>query len=141
MQNPSLLIVEDDETQQFIYRELCRKFDYDATICSTGEEALSRLTVYRYAAILIDYRLPGIDGAELTRRIKIVDQKYEAKTPLIAITASCMPKDEETLKAAGVDEFFRKPFSRDEFRRLLLRHVYEPNKPNMKLLVLPTDEL
>ncbi len=128
----TLLIIEDNETQQYVLEELCSKFDYDAHIVSSGEEALSALACTRYAAILMDIALGGMDGYECARRIRELESELQRRSPIIAITGHL--EDRQRCLAAGMDDYISKPFEIEDFRLMLLRHAYHPAKVNLKLL-------
>lgn len=128
----TLLIIEDNETQQYVLKELCLKFDYDAHIVSSGEEALSALACTRYAAILMDIALGGMDGLECTRRIREQESTLKRRTPIIAVTGHL--EERQKCLAAGMDDYISKPFEIEDFRLMLLRNAYQPAKVNLKLL-------
>ena len=139
MSHATLLIVEDNQAQQFVYKQLCEKFDCDVVFCSSGEDSIEAVGLAQYAALLVDLNLPGIDGCETVRRLRKLEQASGRRTPIIALTASCKEEDEKAFRDAGVDDFMRKPFVIDDFRKLLLRQVYSAERPNLKLLVVPRD--
>lgn len=128
----TLLIIEDNETQQYVLKELCSKFDYDAHIVSSGEEALNALACTRYAAILMDIALGGMDGFECTGRIRQLESKMKRHTPIIAVTGAV--EERQRCLAAGMDDYISKPFEIEDFRLMLLRNAYQPAKVNLKLL-------
>ncbi len=128
----TLLIIEDNETQQYVLKELCQKFDYDAHIVSSGEEALSALACTRYAAILMDIALGGMNGYECTRRIREMESAQKYRTPIIAVTGHV--EDRHKCLEAGMDDYISKPFEIEHFRMMLLRNAYQPAKVNLKLL-------
>lgn len=129
---PTLLIIEDNETQQYVLQELCRKFDYDVHIVSSGEEALSALACTHYAAILMDIALGGMDGFECTRQIREMELKLKRRTRIVAVTGHT--EDKHRCLASGMDDYISKPFEIDDFRLMLLRNAYQPTKVNLKLL-------
>jgi len=134
MANATLLIVEDNQAQQLVYEQLCEKFDYDVVFCSSGEDALEALKLVRYAGIIIDLKLPGMDGVEFVSCARAMEAGSNTQTPIIALTASLSPEVEKAFRAAGVCDFMTKPFAIDDFRKMLLRRVYQPHSPNLKLL-------
>ncbi len=131
--NSTILVVEDNETEQYLLRILLEKFDYNVDIMPSGEKALDVLSTGReYAAVLMDITLPGIDGCECVRRMRRL--KNAARTPVIALTARSEPEDRKTALEAGMDDYLQKPFDPEELRKLLLRYVYDASKPNLKTL-------
>ncbi len=128
----TLLIVENNETQQYVLRELCHKFDYDVHVVSSGEEALNALSCARYTAVLMDIALGGMDGFECTRLIREMEAKMKRHTPIIAVTGHV--DDKHRCLAAGMDDFISKPFEIEDFRLMLLRNAYQSSRVNLKLL-------
>jgi CheY-like chemotaxis protein len=129
-----ILAVEDNETEQFVLKELLRKFDYDCHMVATGEEAITALGVAKYSAILMDINLPGIDGYECTRRIRLTEIESGRRTPIIVLTGRARESDHAQALEAGTDDWMSKPFEPEDLRRMLLRWVYDPNHPNLKTL-------
>ena len=126
----TLLIVEDNESHRYVMKQLCERFDYDAQFVSDAEHALMKLTAFSYSAVLIDIGLPGMSGTDLARHIRKADRLI----PLIAVTGTAGTEDRLLYENAGFDDCLSKPFTAEQFRRILLRWVYESQKPNVKLL-------
>ncbi len=77
-----------------------------------------------YDLILMDVRMPGIDGLEATRRIRAAEQASGARrTPIIALTANAFPEHREACLAAGMDGFLSKPLDREKLAALLSGHA------------------
>lgn len=68
-----ILLVEDNATERYVLEQLVRKFDYDVHVVPSGEEAITAMGLAKYAAILMDITLPGIDGYECTKRIRRIE--------------------------------------------------------------------
>lgn len=134
--NPTILIVEDNPIEQRVLKELLLRFDYDSLVASSGEEALVVLGATRFAAVLMDLTLPGMDGFECTSKIRKIESEQGYRTPIIALTARSLQKDCDACLAAGMDAYMSKPFEPEELRKMLLRHVYLQERPNLKLLGL-----
>ncbi len=134
MSSPTILIVEDNRAQQYVFKELCERFGYESYIVSSGEDALGALALAQYAAVILDINLPGIDGLETVRRLRATEKGKERNTPVIALTGNVMPEHREMCMAAGMNDYMSKPFSIEAFRKLLLRWAYDPNRPNMRLI-------
>lgn len=136
-----ILVVEDNETEQYVLKQLVRKFDYDVHVVGSGEEALTAMGIAKYAAILMDITLPGIDGYECTRRIRRMELESGRRTPIIALTARAAQSDHDEAMDAGLDDWMSKPFEPEDLRKMLLRWVYDPTHPNLKTLSpLPSEE-
>ncbi len=103
----SILVVEDQEDNRQIIRDLLSATDYEIVEAGSGEEALEAVAKQRPDLILMDIQLPGIDGYEMTRRIK-ADPALRS-IPIIAVTSYALSGEEA--RAAGCDEYVPKPYS------------------------------
>jgi len=104
-----ILIVEDQEDNRAILRDVLSRAGYDLIEAFNGEDAVRLAQNEQPDLILMDIQLPGIDGFEATRRIKaIIDLK---SIPIIAVTSYALSGDEAQARAAGCDAFVAKPFS------------------------------
>ena len=104
-----ILVVEDQEDNRQIVRDLLTATDYEVMEAENGEEAIAAVAKQRPDLILMDIQLPVMDGYEATRRIK-ADPALSA-IPVIAVTSYALSGDEEKARAAGCDDFVPKPFS------------------------------
>lgn len=120
-----ILVVEDHPTNQFVVKSMLDALKCEATIASNGLEALEALERKEFDLILMDCRMPGIDGLETTRRIR----KELGKTlPIIAMTANTMPEDIEECRKAGMNDYLAKPFGRSALHDVLCKWL----KPETK---------
>jgi two-component system, cell cycle response regulator DivK len=104
-----VLIVEDQEDNRAILRDLLSKSGYDLIEATNGEEGVALALSKRPDLILMDVQLPLIDGYEATRRIK---SNAELRSiPVIAVTSYALSGDEAKARAAGCDAYVAKPFS------------------------------
>src|SRR5688500_19650316 len=85
---------------------------YEVRTASDATEALDILQAFRPGLILLDIQLPGIDGLELTRRLKA--QPSTRDIPILGLTAYAMKGDEERILAAGCDGYIPKPIRSEE---------------------------
>ena len=104
-----ILVVEDQEDNRQIVRDLLTANDYEMTEAENGEEALAAVAKDRPDLILMDIQLPVIDGYEAARRIK-ADPTLR-HIPIIAVTSYALSGDEAKALAAGCDGYIAKPFS------------------------------
>ncbi|MBX9755394.1 MAG: response regulator, partial [Pseudomonadaceae bacterium] len=74
---------------------------------------------FEYSAILMDCRLPIMDGYEATRQIRLLPNRVQ--TPIIALTANALQGDREACLAAGMNDYLAKPFKRVDLQRILQR--------------------
>lgn len=134
MPHANILVVEDNVTEQYALKQLLERFDFAVDTLSSGEEALEVLANSKYAAILMDVTLPGINGYECTKEIRKLEKELGRRTPIIALTGRAMQKDRQDSIDAGMDDYLSKPFDSEDLRRMLLRYVYESGRPNLKVL-------
>jgi two-component system cell cycle response regulator DivK len=114
-----ILVIEDQEDNRKIVRDLVTASGYELMEASTGEEGLEVAVRERPDLILMDIQLPGIDGYEVTRRIK-ADPNL-CKIPIIAVTSYALSGDDKKAFSAGCDGYVTKPYS----PRLLLAKMRE----------------
>ncbi len=104
-----ILVVEDQEDNRQIIRDMLSATDYQITEAENGEEALAAVAKQRPDLILMDIQMPILDGYEATRRIK-ADPGLRS-IPIIAITSYALSGDEQKARAAGCDDYVPKPYS------------------------------
>jgi len=114
-----ILVVEDQEDNRRILRDLLGSAGYELIEVESGEDALSAVMKQRPDLILMDIQLPAMDGYEATRRIKSNPEMKEV--PVIAMTAYALAGDDAKARAAGCSAYVSKPFS----PRALLAKVRE----------------
>ncbi len=114
-----ILVVEDQEDNRQILRDLLGSADYEMSEAENGVEALAAVATRRPDLILMDIQLPIMDGYEVTRRIKA--DPATRSIPIIAVTSYALSGDEEKARGAGCDDFVPKPYS----PRALLAKVKE----------------
>lgn len=110
-----ILVVEDNLTNQKVIVQQLQSLGYVAGVASNGQAALDALAQTLYPIVLMDCRLPELDGYTVTRLIRQREQQLgEANhTIIIALTASDDPQAQREAMAAGMDDFLTKPLRRD----------------------------
>ena len=104
-----ILVVEDQEDNRQILRDLLGNAGYELTEAENGEEAIAAVAKRRPDLILMDIQLPVMDGYAATRRIRTnPDLK---SVPIIAVTSYALAGDEDKALAAGCDGYISKPYS------------------------------
>jgi two-component system cell cycle response regulator DivK len=104
-----ILVVEDQEDNRQILRDLLGSAGYDLTEAEDGEEAIAAVARRRPDLILMDIQLPVMDGYEATRRIRTNPDLRSV--PIIAVTSYALAGDENKALAAGCDGYVTKPYS------------------------------
>ena len=104
-----ILVVEDQEDNRQILRDLLGSVGYDMIEAGDGEAGVAAATAQHPDLILMDIQLPVMDGYEATRRIKA---NPELKgIPIIVVTSYALSGDEAKARAAGCDAYVTKPYS------------------------------
>jgi PAS domain S-box-containing protein len=104
-----VLLVEDNDLNQIVAAELLRDAcGMHVGIAASGDEALALLQPGAWDIVLMDVQMPGMDGLEVTRRMRA--QPALAGLPVIAMTAHAMSTDRDRCLAAGMNDFVSKPF-------------------------------
>ena len=104
-----ILVVEDQEDNRRILRDLLASAGFDTVEAVTGEEGVRLAGEHVPDLILMDIQLPDIDGYEATRRIK--SDPALSGIPIIAVTSYALSGDEDKAMEAGCDGYVAKPFS------------------------------
>ena len=104
-----ILVVEDQEDNRRIVRDLLRHAGFEVIEVGDGEQALSATAAQRPDVILMDIQLPLLDGYEATRRLKA--DPVLKHIPIIVVTSYALSGDEAKARAAGCDAYMAKPFS------------------------------
>ncbi|UCD88604.1 MAG: response regulator [Desulfobacterales bacterium] len=104
-----ILVVEDQEDNRRILRDLLTNSGYEVIEAVNGLDGVSSAETYRPDLILMDIQLPGIDGYEATRQIKANPDLN--KIPIIAVTSYALSGDDQKAFVAGCDDYVTKPFS------------------------------
>jgi len=121
MAKEPILIVDDNPINLKLIRVLLAGEGYEVRTAAAAEEALDLLKDFRPRLILMDIQLPGMDGLELTRRIKA--DPATQKTSILALTAYAMKGDEEKALAAGCDGYITKPIDTRALPGLIAEHL------------------
>jgi two-component system cell cycle response regulator DivK len=109
----TVLIVEDNELNMKLFRDLLEAHGYQTSGTSNGYEALDLVRKMRPDLILMDIQLPEVSGLEVTKWIKEDDDLRQI--PIIAVTAFAMKGDEEKIREGGCEAYIAKPISVVQF--------------------------
>ena len=113
MANELILIIEDNEKNRRLCRDVLQVKGYKTIESETAEEGLKLALEQAPALILMDIQLPGMDGITAMKQLK-ADPKTQS-IPIIAITASAMTNNRTTMLAEGFDGYQTKPISLKDF--------------------------
>lgn len=122
-----ILVVEDNPVLQAVAVNQLARLGFNARAVPDGKTALSAAGENRYALILMDCYLPGIDGFETTRTIRQMESETGVHIPIIAVTASGMRETADKCYAAGMDDFLSKPYTLDQLQQKISRWLAVPS--------------
>jgi two-component system cell cycle response regulator DivK len=118
-----ILIVEDNDLNLKLFRDLLNAHGYETIETKEGLEAITITKRERPDLVLMDIQLPEISGLDVTRRIKADDSIRDI--PIIAVTAFAMKDDEEKILAAGCQAYLSKPISIMSFLATVRQYLGE----------------
>lgn len=119
----TILIVEDNDLNLKLFRDLLAANGYKTIETKDGLEAISITRSVHPDLILMDIQLPEISGLEVTRKIK--SEVGIRDIPIVAVTAFAMKDDEERILQAGCEAYLSKPISIDHFLSVVRRFLGE----------------
>jgi CheY-like chemotaxis protein len=123
---PEILLVDDDEAALFALRELLSDLDAKLVLAATGEEALRQVLNQPFAAILLDVRLPGMDGFEVAAAIRSLERTR--RTPII-FTSAHADRRRQARPSAVHECYLNKPLDPDLLRRKLAEFIEDAKTP------------
>ena len=126
----TVLVVEDNKTNQFIAKSLLEQQSHRVIIAENGQEAVNHMRNFgtEVDLILMDLHMPVMDGYEATQRIRETDKV----TPIIAMTADAITGVEEKCLEVGINKFISKPFDPDMFLQIIsATFIKEGNRTNI----------
>ena len=121
MTGERILVVEDNDKNLKLTRDLLEWAGFAVDVATTGEEAVAQAQQSTPDLILMDLQLPGIDGHEALARLR--DDPGTRDVPVVALTASAMSRDRERALAAGFDGFLEKPINVRTFPDQVRQHL------------------
>ncbi len=115
-----ILVVEDNAINRLVAVDLLRDRGHETVTAENGREALERLRKERFDLVLMDVRMPEMDGLEAVKRIR-AGEAGDPAVPIAAMTAHALAGDRERFLAAGMDDYLAKPLDTAELDRVLGR--------------------
>ncbi|GAA6206849.1 ATP-binding protein [Cognatishimia sp. WU-CL00825] len=114
----SILLVEDNDINRLITGEMLQNEGHDVSLASSGHSGISKAAQSKYDLILMDIRMPGMDGIAAAQEIRSGTGASQA-SPIIALTAQTLPSEIARIKKAGMDEVLTKPITSDALNTVL----------------------
>ena len=123
MKDTKVLIVDDNEINNYVLEQMLKRFDIDVDIAKSGEEAIDKFMVNEYDLILMDYLLPpGIDGIETVRRIRNLSERGKNQF-IIGLTANTMEEFQKGLNENNVELILLKPIKFQQMAVILQKEL------------------
>jgi DNA-binding NtrC family response regulator len=118
-----LLIAEDEDTLSYFLRQSLEDStpSFKVEVVGAGDEALKRVVAGHFDLIVVDLRLPDMDGVSLIKAVR----QFDPFMKVIVMTAYGSPEEEREVRKLGVHGFVTKPFVIEDMRRMIARTVAE----------------
>jgi two-component system cell cycle response regulator DivK len=126
MAGEQILVVEDKEKSMKLFRDVLRATGYRTLEATTGGQAVELAAGHVPDLVLMDIRLPDIDGIDALSRLRANERT--ASIPVLALTAQAMDGDRERFLAAGFDGYVSKPVNVVEFLGVVRQHCEGPGR-------------
>lgn len=124
-----ILVAEDNEINQKVIRHQLALLGFVCEIVGNGVEALHCWRTGKYGLILSDLHMPGLDGQELTEKIRSEEGPGQ-RTPIIAFTANITKGERERCHKAGMDDYLAKPAQLGAFKAIVEKWLFVARHPN-----------
>ncbi|MEK9281298.1 MULTISPECIES: ATP-binding protein [unclassified Bradyrhizobium] len=127
----NVLVAEDDAVNRMVVSKMLGAFDVELRVVTDGVEAVEAVSEVGYDVVLMDVRMPDMDGLAATRAIRAQGGRFAA-LPIIALTANAFPEDVKICREAGMSDFLAKPLRQPALIAALLRalnHVASDDAP------------
>jgi diguanylate cyclase (GGDEF)-like protein len=116
-----VLVADDNAINQETVTAMLRSLGCESRLVFDGQAAIEALSRESFDLVLMDCKMPLMDGYEAARRIRLQEGESRTRLPIIALTAHTLEGDQERCRAAGMDDYLTKPLSRRALRAMLER--------------------
>ena len=134
-----VLVVDDNATNRMVVSRMLRELKAQVDAAGDGAEAITAAARFAYDLVLMDMRMPEMDGLEATRTIRS-RRGPNARTPIIALTANAFADDVAACLAAGMDDFVAKPVRKKVLLGAMLRQL-ESDRATKRAPTVPVSPL
>ncbi|MBV5338372.1 MAG: response regulator [Deltaproteobacteria bacterium] len=122
----TVLVIEDNDFNRRLLGDILAMWGQKVILAEDGWQALQSMEQQRFDLILLDIRMPGIDGIEVARRIRLREQeRSEMPVPIIAITADADTATREACLSVGINAVLSKPVIPEQLARVIAAHCEE----------------
>ena len=116
-----ILLAEDNPVNALLIRELLRRRGHSIREVTTGTAAVAAMEEERFDLLLTDIHMPGMDGIDAARAIRVNEEKQgRGRTPIVALTADALETGKRACQEAGMDGFLTKPVDPAELEEMFL---------------------
>ncbi|MDX2256812.1 MAG: response regulator [Pseudanabaenaceae cyanobacterium bins.39] len=116
----NILLAEDNMVNQKVAMRVLTHLGYKADIANNGHEVIKAMSQKSYDLILMDVQMPGMDGIQATKQIRLQEQEsHIPKVIIIAMTANATENDQDTCLQSGMTDYISKPIQIDRLKELL----------------------
>jgi PAS domain S-box-containing protein len=124
LKGKSILVVEDNQMNQFVIKQLFNRWNIDYAIAENGREAIERLTAHEYDLVLMDLQMPEMSGYQATQLIRSKNTPVRnSDIPIIALTADAFSETKRMVLENGMNDFVIKPFTQEELYQKITKHL------------------
>ncbi|EAR01289.1 hybrid sensor histidine kinase/response regulator [Maribacter sp. HTCC2170] len=127
LKNKKILVFEDNSMNQHLFKQRLKSWECKSYITDDGPAGLAFLEEHNIDLILMDLRMPGMSGFEITEKIRGHNNPKLRKTPIIAVTADITANEVENCSTFGINDFILKPFSPEALMNKIVR-ILENNE-------------
>ena len=120
-----VLVVDDTDINIIVVKSLLKKTGMTIDTASNGPDAINLADNTRYDVILLDQRMPGMDGTETLKKIRFLERGLNAGTPIICLTADAIRGAKERYLRKGFSDYLTKPIDGRELERMLISYIPE----------------
>ncbi len=122
--NGTVLLVEDDKTNQIFMKIILKQFGLKFDIVNDGLEAIEAFKNNKYDCILMDENMPNLNGIEAAKQIREIESNFDLlHTPIIAVTANALSGDKDKFLNIGMDDYISKPIDKKRLKIVLSKFI------------------
>lgn len=120
----NVLVADDELYNRLLIKTILEKWGINPVVVNNGKEAVAEVEKNNFDLILMDVRMPEMNGIEATKAIQHMADKSKASIPILALTATTRQTEVEECKAAGMIQVVSKPFNEGELYKLLVKLLH-----------------
>jgi CheY-like chemotaxis protein len=114
-----VLVADDNQATRAVLERMLGDYGYDVTAVADGAAAVEAARARRFDLVLMDGRMPVLDGCAAARRIRAEERR--GRVPIVYMTASVVDAEQQAALEAGMDDLLPKPMSLEELHAVLVR--------------------